>query len=205
MKILGMILTFLGGGGLIGTLVAMDSANYKVDRFAGYFNASQGYKTTVDVLFYMSIGILILGIVLLIVGYAKSGREAIACSNCQTKNKKDAKFCISCGKELYVRENIAVNPQFIQNNATAILVLGIVSIATCWFAFGIISITTGIIGLVKGNKAMALYQQTPDVYSQSSYKNIKKGRICSIIGLVMTVLLLIISLAISNRTSMDRF
>ena len=108
----------------------------------------------------------------------------------------------NAAKELGIKSvlggSIAVNQQFMQNsnhpNATAVLVLGIVSIATCWFLYGIIGIATGIIGLVIGNNAMTLYQQLPDVYSEPSCKKINAGRICSIIGLCLSVLFLIISI-----------
>ena len=88
MKIFGWILTILGGGGLIGTLIARDSDKYKldglakgVDRFAGMVGLdtglNSGYKTTVDILFYIAIGVLISGIVLLIVGYIKGAAKRI--------------------------------------------------------------------------------------------------------------------------------
>ena len=69
---LGWIFTLLGGGGLIGTLVARDSAKYQLDGLAGYLGVSQGYKTTIDILFYVSIGVLLIGVVLLIIDYAKA-------------------------------------------------------------------------------------------------------------------------------------
>ena len=95
-------------------------------------------------------------------------------------------------------ESTAENPQFTQTtnlpNGTTVLVLGIVSIATCWLFSGIIGIVTGIIGFVKGNKDMILYQRSPDVYSKSSFKNIKTGKTCSIIGLVLSALFFIYGL-----------
>ena len=69
-------------------------------------------------------------------------------------------------------------------NATASLVLGIISIVMCW-CYGVIGLILGIIGLVLGSKAMTLYKQSPDVYSEASYKNANAGRICSIIGLIL--------------------
>jgi len=75
-------------------------------------------------------------------------------------------------------------------NATAILVLGIISIALCW-CYGIIGITLGIIALVLSGKSSALYNSNPGAYTLSSYNNAKAGKVCAIIGLSLSVLYLI--------------
>jgi M penetrans paralogue family 26 len=62
-------------------------------------------------------------------------------------------------------------------NATTVLVLGILSIVVCFI--------TGIIALVMAKKDLALYEANPGLYSEASYKNLKAGRICAIIGLVL--------------------
>ncbi|MBI2731099.1 MAG: hypothetical protein HYX40_10165 [Sphingobacteriales bacterium] len=62
-------------------------------------------------------------------------------------------------------------------NATAVLVLGILSIVICGFL--------GIIGLVLGNKDLSLYKANPGIYSEASLSSVKSGRICSIIGLCL--------------------
>ena len=78
--------------------------------------------------------------------------------------------------------NLAVQPQL--PNSTAALVLGIISIVSlCCCTF--VGFVLGIIGLVLGNKAVAMYVQMPGVYSEASYKNANAGKICSIIGLVL--------------------
>jgi hypothetical protein len=69
-------------------------------------------------------------------------------------------------------------------NATAVLVLGILSIVVCFI--------TGIIALVLANKDMALYNANPGVYSPSSLSNIKTGRICAIVGIALQLVGLII-------------
>jgi hypothetical protein len=46
----------------------------------------------------------------------------------------------------------------------------------------------GIIALVLASKAKALYDQNPDLYSESSFNNLKAGRICAIIGLILSAL-----------------
>ena len=62
-------------------------------------------------------------------------------------------------------------------NATSVLVLVILSIVVCFI--------TGIIALVMSKKDMALYAANPGAYTEASYKNIKAGRICAIIGIVL--------------------
>ena len=90
----------------------------------------------------------------------------------------------------------STNGQSLQQlpNSTASLVLGIISIALCW-CYAIVGIVTGIIGLIMGNKAVALYKQSPDVFSEASYKNANAGKICSVIGLILSGLYVILIIA----------
>jgi hypothetical protein len=62
-------------------------------------------------------------------------------------------------------------------NATATLVLGILSIVICFIC--------GIIALVISNKDVSMYRANPELYSEASYNNIRAGRICSIIGICL--------------------
>ena len=80
-----------------------------------------------------------------------------------------------------------VQQPLILPNSTAALVLGIVSIASLCCC-SIVGFVLGIIGLVLGVNAMALYHQSPDVYSEASFKNANAGKICSIIGLAFGVI-----------------
>ncbi len=94
----------------------------------------------------------------------------------------------------WVQQEVLNNKQFNQNqlymdqfnnpseqralpNATAVLVLGILSIVVCFI--------TGIIALVMAKKEMALYNDNPGMYTPASLSNIKTGRICAIIGIVL--------------------
>lgn len=72
-------------------------------------------------------------------------------------------------------------------NATAILVLGICSIVGC-FCYGIPGIICGIIALIMGGKAMREYEANPNMYTTSSFNNAKAGRICGIIGTILSIL-----------------
>lgn len=91
-----------------------------------------------------------------------------------------------------------VNQEFAQQfgqqplpNSTAVLVLGIVSIVGC-FCYGIIGIILGIIALVLAGKATKMYADNPGMYSEASFKNMKAGRVCGIVGLCCSALYLVI-------------
>jgi hypothetical protein len=89
--------------------------------------------------------------------------------------------------------NQQFNNQFNQipiPNSTAVLVLGILSIVLC-FCYGLIGLVLGIIALVLASKGTVLYKENPSAYTQSSFNNMKAGRICGIIGLSLSALYLI--------------
>jgi uncharacterized membrane protein YjgN (DUF898 family) len=69
-------------------------------------------------------------------------------------------------------------------NATAVLVLGILSIVLVC-CYGVPSIILGIIALVLSSKDIKLYNADPAAYTIRSYKNLKAGKTCAIIGLVL--------------------
>lgn len=75
-------------------------------------------------------------------------------------------------------------------NATAILVLGIVSIVGC-FCWGIVGLGCGIAALIMASKALGDYNQNPAAYTQSSFKNVNAGKICAIIGTILSALALL--------------
>ncbi len=90
-------------------------------------------------------------------------------------------------------------------NATTILVLGILSIVTCW-CIGIVGLGIGITALFLAGKAIKIYNLSPSSYSESSYNNIKAGKICAIIGVCLSsfmiiyfiIYFLVIGLVMSN-------
>ncbi|WP_199158096.1 CCC motif membrane protein [Pedobacter nototheniae] len=82
-------------------------------------------------------------------------------------------------------------------NATIALVLGILSIPGCC-CYGI-GLVFGIIAWVLSNGDIKKYNLNPNGYSLSSYKNTKAGKICAIIGVVLSalyIILLVVSIAI---------
>jgi len=72
-------------------------------------------------------------------------------------------------------------------NATAVLVLGIMSIILCC-CWGIMGLICGIIAIVLAKKDMAVYYANPDLYTDASFKNLKAGRICAIRGVSFSAL-----------------
>ncbi len=75
-------------------------------------------------------------------------------------------------------------------NSTTVLVLGIISIATCW-CWGIVGVTLGIIALVLSAKDKKLYKINPSNYTEGSYKNLNAGYICALIGTILSGLYLL--------------
>ena len=75
-------------------------------------------------------------------------------------------------------------------NSTTVLVLGIISIVSS-FCYGL-GVVLGIIALVLANKDKRLIAENPEGYSISSISNLKAGRICSIIGITISALFLVI-------------
>lgn len=76
-------------------------------------------------------------------------------------------------------------------NATAVLVLGIISIVGC-FCYGIVGLVCGIIAIVLSNKDLRMYNAAPHQFTQGSYNNLKAGRICAIIGTILSSLYAVI-------------
>lgn len=70
-------------------------------------------------------------------------------------------------------------------NATAVIILGILSILTCC-CYGVLGIILGIIALVLAKKDTQLYLENPELYS--NYSNIKTGKILAYIGIALSVL-----------------
>jgi len=76
-------------------------------------------------------------------------------------------------------------------NATAVLIMGILSLLGCCFYFS--GLVFGIIGLVLAKKDLQMYRAQPDAYS--NYQSLNVGRILSIIGVVINALFILAFLA----------
>lgn len=73
-------------------------------------------------------------------------------------------------------------------NATAVLVLGILSIITCC-CYGILGLILAIIALFLAKKDLTAYKINPSLYT--NYSNLNTGRILAIIGIVINILTII--------------
>lgn len=82
-------------------------------------------------------------------------------------------------------------PKQILPYSTAVLVLGIMSIVSCWIQ-GIIGVILGIIALVLSGKSRQFYEANPSLYSETSLKNVNAGRVCAIVGISLSGLFLLI-------------
>lgn len=78
-------------------------------------------------------------------------------------------------------------------NATIVLVLGILSILTCC-CYGVVGVILGIVALVLSKKDRLLYATNVGLYTESSFKNLNAGRVCAIIGLILSLLCLLINI-----------
>src|SRR5690606_3142232 len=84
-------------------------------------------------------------------------------------------------------------------NATAVLVLGILSIIGCCF-YGI-GIVFGIIALILASKDTKLYKANPGAYT--NYSTLNTGKILAIIGLVLFVLFVVFILVMGSIVGWD--
>ena len=81
-------------------------------------------------------------------------------------------------------DNFQIERQETLPNATAVLVLGILSLITC-FIYGIIGLILGIIAMVLHKKDKEVYEANP-IKFEDSFKNSKAGNICGLIGIILS-------------------
>lgn len=84
--------------------------------------------------------------------------------------------------------------------STAVLVLGISSIALCC-CYGIPGIATGIIALILYKKDYAIYSKDKDRYD--NFDSLKTGRTLSIIGIAMSSVYIIYLIVVLNVFGME--
>jgi hypothetical protein len=84
-------------------------------------------------------------------------------------------------------------------NATAVLVLGILSILTCICYGG--GLIFGVIALILAAKDVKLYRLTPENFT--NYQSLNIGRILAIIGLVLSVLMIVMVVWMISVVGMD--
>jgi len=80
-------------------------------------------------------------------------------------------------------------------NSNTILVLGILSLVFCWWhIFSIAGIVLSIITLSMGSRELSLFYSQPNSYTISSLNNVKAGRVCAIIGLIISILVFVVAI-----------
>lgn len=86
--------------------------------------------------------------------------------------------------------------------SNTILVLGILSIPTC-FCYGITGIVIALIVFYLHKKAIKFYNSNPSKYKKVSFKNIKTGKICATVGIILAFIyiLFVALLFISGSSS----
>ena len=75
-------------------------------------------------------------------------------------------------------------------NATAVLILGALSLVFCW-CYGIIGMVLGILAVVLASAPRKAYLENPERFTETSYKNLNAGRVCGIIGICISALILL--------------
>jgi hypothetical protein len=75
-------------------------------------------------------------------------------------------------------------------NGEAVLVLGIIAIVSS-FCYGFFGLVLGIVALILANSANKTYLMNPNAYSPASYNNLKAGKVCAIIGIVLGSLIIL--------------
>ena len=70
-------------------------------------------------------------------------------------------------------------------NATVILVLGILSLIFCW-CYGFFGLVLGIIAVAMAGSQRRMYLESPEEYTESSFKNVNSGRVCGIIAICIS-------------------
>ncbi len=90
-------------------------------------------------------------------------------------------------------------PQVPLPNGNTVLALGIISIVGCCCSYGVVGIICAIIALVMAKSSEETYRADPSSYTSGSYNNMKTGKTCawvalilSIISVILTIILIII-------------
>lgn len=71
-------------------------------------------------------------------------------------------------------------------NATAVLVLGILSLVFCW-CYGFVGLVLGILAVAIASGPQRAYLEHPEEYTEASYKNLSAGRVCGIVGICVAL------------------
>jgi hypothetical protein len=79
-------------------------------------------------------------------------------------------------------------------NSNTILMLGILSLVFCWWhILSVAGIILSIVTLSLSNKELSLFHAKPNQFTLSSLNNVKAGRVCAIIGLIISILVFVVA------------
>lgn len=76
-------------------------------------------------------------------------------------------------------------------NATAVLVLGILSLIFCW-CYGIFGLIMGIVAVVLAANQRKVFLASPAEYTESSFRNVNAGRTCGIIAICISAFIMVV-------------
>jgi hypothetical protein len=79
--------------------------------------------------------------------------------------------------------------------AGGVLATGIISIP---FFAGLIGLILAIVTLSRAKQALRVYNESPNSYTESSFKKVRAGKVCAIVSLSLSGLALLIFLAITS-------
>ena len=77
--------------------------------------------------------------------------------------------------------------------STSVLVLGICSIVTCG-CYGLPGLVCGIIAIIQSKRGLTAYEENPSLYKEGSLKNLKAGKTCATIGVILSSIYFLIVL-----------
>lgn len=78
-------------------------------------------------------------------------------------------------------------------NATTVLTLGILSLIFCW-CYGIVGLILGIIAVAMASAQRKIYHEHPELYTETSYKNVNAGKVCGIIAICLSSAVFVIAI-----------
>jgi hypothetical protein len=76
------------------------------------------------------------------------------------------------------------------SNDSGVLLLGIFSIFFCCF-MGVPGVVSGLSALILGNRARREFRENPEIFDPESLSQVNTGRICGIIGMVLSAIVVI--------------
>jgi hypothetical protein len=90
-------------------------------------------------------------------------------------------------------------------NSNAVLILGILSIPMCCCLGGFLGVVLAILALVFASKGISEYDSNPSMYDINSFNNLKAGRVCAIIGLVLSGIYFLFTLMLLSTFGFEIF